>query len=155
MRRQRVAGDGSMARNSASAPFFSLALPLSHRGDRITGATLCSLAMDGGTLSAPKGVFSLSAVVETSPSTAQSFFLDAPEKVRIEIEWDGAAFRRRSLPATSRSSGEIFSSLVTFGLGIFDCGETRVCTLKSFPLKKLELEQALITLLNPIWINLV
>jgi hypothetical protein len=62
--------------------------------------------MDGGMLSAPEGVFSLSAVVEASPSTAQSFFSDAPEKVRIEIEWDGAAFRRRSLPATSRSSGE-------------------------------------------------
>jgi hypothetical protein len=40
-------------------------------------------------------------------------------------------------------SALFFSPFVTFGLGIllgiFDCGETRVCTLKSFPSKKLEL----------------
>jgi hypothetical protein len=33
-----------------------------------------------------------------------SFFSDAPAEVRIEIERDGAAFWRRSLPATSRSN---------------------------------------------------
>jgi hypothetical protein len=54
--------------------------------------------MDGGMLSAPEGVFSLSAVAEASSSIALVLLLDAPEKVRIEIERDGAALRRRTLP---------------------------------------------------------
>jgi hypothetical protein len=59
----------------------------------------------GGAPFAPEGVF-LSAVAEVCSSTAPSFFSDAPEKVRIEIERDDAAYWRRSLPATLRSSGE-------------------------------------------------
>jgi hypothetical protein len=49
----------------------------------------------GGAAFAPEGIF-LSAVAEVCSSTALSFFSDAPEKVRIEIERDGVAFRRRS-----------------------------------------------------------
>jgi hypothetical protein len=57
--------------------------------------------MAGGAPFAPEGIF-LSAVAEVCSSTALSFFSDAPEKVRIEIERDGAAFRRCTFPASPR-----------------------------------------------------
>jgi hypothetical protein len=66
----------------------------------------------GGAHFAPEEVLSFGHGEVCASSTAMSFFSDAPEKVRIEIERDGAAFRRCSLPATSRSSGEVSVSFL-------------------------------------------
>jgi hypothetical protein len=95
-------------------------------GDKNQRPATRSTAVDGGATFAPGGVLPFRPWRSQASPLPKSFFSDAPEKVRIEIERDGAAFRRRSLPATSRSSGE-FSFLLflcdfLLGIGYFGVG---------------------------------
>jgi hypothetical protein len=83
-------------RPALSPAMAALSLPLSRRGDRSTSAPLCSLAMDGGTSSAPEGGLSLSTVVEASPSTAHVLrptprHADARQIERNSAAGDGGA----------------------------------------------------------------
>jgi hypothetical protein len=80
-----------------SSSFFSLltSLPLAHTPDDGSEQRRIRVTVS----LPPKGTFTFGRGRGTVPPRLPwSFFSDAPEKVRIEIERDGAALRRRTLP---------------------------------------------------------
>jgi hypothetical protein len=72
--------------------------------------------VDGDATLALKGFFPFRPWQRQAPPLPWSFFSDAPEKVRIEIERDSAAMRRRRtfLASNEALSGEFLCPLPLF-----------------------------------------